>query len=81
MKTKYAYLIAILFMFGACRPAVRGPMGGTEVEYEKTPEQLNRGGADTGGGAGAKGRLLENYQVRIVDTPEFKNRVLLCSRN
>ncbi|NJL23798.1 MAG: hypothetical protein HC902_00520 [Calothrix sp. SM1_5_4] len=33
------------------------------------------GGADTGGGAGVGGKMLESYRVRINETPEFKSRI------
>lgn len=78
MKSQAQFLVLILAAITAtaCKPGARGgPNGGTVYEYEKTPGHLNQGGADTGGGAGAKGRMLENYKVRIHETPEFRSHV------
>ncbi len=77
MKTQIqiGMMFLALVAVTACKPGNRGAQGGTVLEWEKGPGRLNEGGADTGGGAGANGRMLENYRVRIYETPEFKTHV------
>jgi hypothetical protein len=68
-------MLLILGTVAACHSETRGLRSGTEYEYERSPDRLNQGGADTGGGAGTHGRMLESYQVHIHETPEFQNFV------
>lgn len=64
-----------LFSLTAC-PAGRTKIGGTVYEYEPSPLQnRNSGGADTGGGAGVSGRMLEEYRTDITEIPEFTNYI------